>query len=174
MPADRAALIRTARLYGDAVAIVDPLRMRLWTEYGLTLPQLRLLFMLREQPGSTGGALAGRFSVHPSTITGHLEKLLQRAMVRREEDGADHRIQHLYLTEQGVELLGQSEHVAGQFLIGVLERLSPRQLHRLTAGLADLLTAAEQSMAGAVTPPDDTSQNDALHGRAVALTNEAL
>ena len=60
---DRASLVATARLYGDAVAIVDPLRVRLWTDCGLTMPQLRLLFMMRDEPGITGGSLAERFSV---------------------------------------------------------------------------------------------------------------
>jgi len=139
---DRAALVATARLYGDAVAIVDPLRVRLWTDCGLTMPQLRLLFMMRDEPGITGGSLAERFSVNPSTITGHIEKLLQRELVRREEDEQDRRVQHNYLTEAGAGMVGRLERAAGHYVIGILERLSPEQIERLTAALTDLVAAA--------------------------------
>lgn len=147
MANDRAALVAAARLYGEAVAIVDPLRARLWAECGLTVPQLRLMFMLREEPGSTGSALAERFGVNPSTITGHVEKLLQRELVWREEDEQDRRVQHNYLTELGVELAGRLERAAGEYLIRILGRLSPEQLQRLHDALGDLIMAARAEMA---------------------------
>jgi DNA-binding MarR family transcriptional regulator len=139
--------VATARLYGDAVAIVDPLRVRLWSDYGLTMPQLRLMFMIRERPGSTSGALAERFEVNPSTITGHIEKLTQRDLVRRQEDELDRRVQHNYLTEIGSDLVARLERAAGEFVIGVLERLSASQLERLHAALGDLVDAARREQA---------------------------
>jgi len=135
-------LIAAARLYFDAVGLVDALRVRLWAECGLTVPQLRLMFMLREDPGSTGGALAEHLGVNPSTITGHMEKLLQRDFVRREEDEQDRRVQHNYLTEMGADFVGRSERTAGAFIIEILKRLSAEQRERLTLALGDLLNAA--------------------------------
>ncbi len=149
MTDDHGALVAAARLYGDAVAIVDPLRARLWAECGLTVPQLRLMFMLREEPGSTGSVLAERFGVNPSTITGHVEKLLQRELVWREEDEQDRRVQHNYLTELGAELAGRLERAAGQYVIEILSRLSDSQLARLTAALGDLVMAARREAAAA-------------------------
>jgi DNA-binding MarR family transcriptional regulator len=140
--AQRESLVALARLYGDAVGIVDPLRMRLWSECGLTMPQLRLLFMIRDHPGVTGGSLAERFAVNPSTITGHVERLLQRDLIRREEDESDRRMQHNYLTEVGAEVAGRLERAAGQFVIGVLERLTLEQSERLSVALTDLVAAA--------------------------------
>jgi DNA-binding MarR family transcriptional regulator len=139
---DEARRIATARLFGRAVGIVDPLRLRLWTEGGLTMSQLRLLLMMGEQPGVSHGALAEHFHVHASTITGHVEKLLQRGLVRRLEDGQDRRVQHNYLTEAGAGLVGHIERTAGKFIVGLLERLSPEQVERLALGLQDLLNAA--------------------------------
>ena len=147
MTADRTALVALARLYGDAVAIVDPLRFRLWSECGLTVPQLRLLFTIREQPGITGGALAERFAVNPSTVTGHIEKLLLRGLIRREEDELDRRIQHNYLSEAGGEVAGRLERAAGQFVIGILERLTAEQRDRLSLALSDLVAAARSGQA---------------------------
>lgn len=144
MAAERAKLVAVARQYSDAVAIVDPLRIRLWTECGLTMPQLRLLLIMRDEPGVTGGVLAERFAVNPSTITGHVEKLLQRGLVRREEDDLDRRVQHNYLTEDGADLVGRLERAAGHYLIAILERLAPEQLERLSAALSDLVGAARE------------------------------
>jgi DNA-binding MarR family transcriptional regulator len=138
----RESLVALGRLYGDAVAIVDPLRIRLWGECALTVPQLRLLFMIRDQPGVTGGMLAERLAVNPSTITGHVERLLQRDLIRREEDESDRRMQHNYLTEVGAEVAGRLERAAGQFVIGVLERLTLEQAERLSVALTDLVAAA--------------------------------
>jgi DNA-binding MarR family transcriptional regulator len=139
---DEARLVATARLFGRAVGIVDPLRLRLWTECGLTMSQLRLMLLMGEQPGVTHGALAERFHVHASTITGHVEKLMQRGLVRRVEDDQDRRVQHNYLTEEGAGLVGQIERTAGKFIIGLLQRLSPEQVERLALGLQDLLAVA--------------------------------
>jgi DNA-binding MarR family transcriptional regulator len=144
MGGDRQRLVEVARLFGELVGIIDPLRLRLWSECGLTMPQLRLLLLMRDQPGITGSALAERFHVHPSTITGHIEKLMQRDLVHRVEDEQDRRVQHNYLTEQGAGLVGQIERTAGQFIIGLLERLSPEQVERLAAGMADLLSVANR------------------------------
>jgi DNA-binding MarR family transcriptional regulator len=139
----RESLVALARLYGDAVAIVDPLRIRLWSECGLTMPQLRLLFMIRDQPGVTGSTLAERFAVNPSTITGHVERLLQRDLIRREEDESDRRVQHNYLSEVGAEIVGRLERAAGQFVIGILECLTVEQAERLSGALTDLVAAAK-------------------------------
>ena len=61
-------LRHVARLYGDAVGIIDALRIQAWSEDGLTVAQLRLLWVLRDEDGLPVGALADRLGVNPSTI----------------------------------------------------------------------------------------------------------
>src|SRR5205807_10657839 len=78
-----------ARLYGDAVGIIDALRIQAWSEDGLTVAQLRLLWVLRDEDGLPVGALADRLGVNPSTITGHVDRLVKQDLVRREEDASD-------------------------------------------------------------------------------------
>src|SRR4051794_11703891 len=63
-------LRRVALGYGDAVGIIDALRIQGWSDDGLTVPQLRLLWALRDDDGLPVGALAEHLGVNPSTITG--------------------------------------------------------------------------------------------------------
>src|SRR3972149_3448560 len=101
-PVDRdEQLKQVAQLYGDAIGIVDALRISHWSEGGLTMPQLRLLLLLREENGQTVGALAEHLGVNPSTITGHVDRLVNVGLVRREADAADRPLNRHALTRGG-------------------------------------------------------------------------
>ncbi|HZU75495.1 MAG TPA: MarR family transcriptional regulator [Dehalococcoidia bacterium] len=171
---ERARLRQVARLLARVAGLVDPLRLRLWAECGITMSQLRLLLLMRQYPGVTSGALAERTRVHPSTITGHVEKLLQRGLVRREEDTQDRRVQHNYLTPQGGELAGQLERTAGHFLIGLLEQLSPAQVERLGDCLRDLLAAAETQRSLEIFDMAETNTAGAIAADARQATMQAV
>jgi DNA-binding MarR family transcriptional regulator len=135
-------LRHVARLYGDAVGIIDALRIQAWSEDGLTVAQLRLLWVLRDEDGLPVGALADRLGVNPSTITGHVDRLVKQDLVRREEDPSDRRIVRNYLTEAGTVTVGAVLQIAGTYIINILKRLSDEQLARLHQSLADLNHAA--------------------------------
>jgi DNA-binding MarR family transcriptional regulator len=147
-PADGAwsdRLRHVARLYGDAVGIIDTLRIQGWSEDGLTIPQMRLLWALRDDDGLPVGALAEQLGVNPSTITGHVDRLVRQGLVRREEDPDDRRIVRNYLTEPGAATVGALRRIAGAYMINILKRLDDTQLARLETALEDLNRAAEQS-----------------------------
>jgi DNA-binding MarR family transcriptional regulator len=138
-------LRQVARLYGDAVGIIDTLRIQGWSEDGLTIPQMRLLWALRDDNGLPVGALAEQLGVNPSTITGHVDRLVRQGLVRREEDPDDRRIVRNYLTEPGATTVGALRRIAGSYMINILKRLDETQLARLETALEDLNRAAEQS-----------------------------
>lgn len=100
-PARLDRLIRVAHGYSGAVGIIDALRIQGWSDDGLTIPQMRLLWALRDEDGLPVGALAEQLGVNPSTITGHVDRLVRQDLVRREEDADDRRIVRNYLTETG-------------------------------------------------------------------------
>jgi len=131
-----------ARLYGEAVGIIDALRIQSWSEGGLTIAQLRLLWVLREDDGLPVGALAEHLGVNPSTITGHIDRLVKQGLVRREEDAIDRRIVRNYLTDDGRVVVGAVLQVAGTHIINILKRLTPDELDRLERALSDLNRAA--------------------------------
>ncbi|HYM14812.1 MAG TPA: MarR family transcriptional regulator [Dehalococcoidia bacterium] len=136
-------LLHVAKLYGDAVGIIDTLRIQSWSEDGLTIPQLRLLWALRDEDGLPVGSLAEHLGVNPSTITGHVDRLVRQGLVRREEDSIDRRIVRNYLTDEGAVTVGAVRRIAGMYMINILKRLDDDQLARLEAALADLNRAAD-------------------------------
>lgn len=138
-------LRRVAKAYGEAVGIIDALRIQGWSEDGLTIPQLRLLWILRDDDGLPVGSLAERLGVNPSTITGHVDRLVRQGLVRREEDGADRRIVRNYLTEEGAVTVGALRRIAGTYMVNILRLLDEGQLARLEAALSDLNAAAQQA-----------------------------
>jgi DNA-binding MarR family transcriptional regulator len=138
-------LIATAIAYGDAIGIIDSLRIQGWSEDGLTIPQMRLLWALRDEDGLPVGTLADHLGVNPSTITGHVDRLVRQGLVRREEDTADRRIVRNYLTEDGAVAVGALRRIAGTYIINILKHLSDEELDRLHTALGDLNRAAAEA-----------------------------
>ena len=64
---------------------------RMEAEIGLTGPQRLVLRVVGQYPGISAGALARVVKLHPSTITGILQRLVKRRLLRRERDPADSR-----------------------------------------------------------------------------------
>ena len=137
-PARAELLVRVAEAYGDAVGIIDVLRIQGWSEDGLTVPQMRLLWTLRDEDGQPMGALAEHLGVNPSTITGHVDRLVRQGLVRREEDADDRRIVRNFLTDDGAVTVGALRRIAGTYIINILKRLDGEQLVRLQVALVDL------------------------------------
>lgn len=147
-PARRLELLKNVAVqYGDAVGIIDVLRIRGWSEDGLTIPQMRLLWTLRDEDGLPVGSLADSLGVNPSTITGHVDRLVRQGLVRREEDPVDRRIVRNYLTDEGAVTVGVLRRIAGTFMIDILKRLDDAQLARLHDALSDLNAAAAEARA---------------------------
>lgn len=144
-PARLERLKQVARLYGDAVGIIDALRIQGWSEGGLTIAQLRLLMALRDEDGLPVGALAELLGVNPSTITGHVDRLVKQDLVRREEDAIDRRIVRNYLTDDGRAVVTAVLHVAGTYIVNILRRLDDAGLDALDAALVSLNRAAAEA-----------------------------
>jgi DNA-binding MarR family transcriptional regulator len=70
-------------------------------EVGVTGPQRLVLRIVGTTPGISAGALAEALHVHPSTLTGVLERMSKRRLLTRKQDPADARRAVLYLTERG-------------------------------------------------------------------------
>jgi DNA-binding MarR family transcriptional regulator len=70
-------------------------------EVGVTGPQRLVLRIVGRTPGISAGALAEALHVHPSTLTGVLERLSKRRLLIRKQDPEDARRAVLHLTDRG-------------------------------------------------------------------------
>ena len=130
------------KLYAQSLGIVDPVRMRLWSEAELTMGQLRLLFAIRQEPGATLTQLAMLLSVSAPTASGLVDRLVRQDFVRRGADPNDRRFVCHFLTEHGVATLGEMNREGRALLDDILARLTDDELDELVRGLQLLTEAA--------------------------------
>ena len=144
MPADREVLReRVFHLFGRAIARSDPGRLEAWVELGLTLTQLRTLFVLRVEDGASAGVLAERLNVTPSTLTRIVDRLVRQGLVQRETDHGDRRLVRHRLSASGSNTVEELERGFRARMNEVVDRLSAPQLERLVLALDDLTAALE-------------------------------
>jgi DNA-binding MarR family transcriptional regulator len=138
------ALDRFSRAYWQAFRELDSLRLRLWETSGLTLPQLRVLYAIRRQPGITARDLSAGLGITVSTTSGLVGKLVERGLIDRTTAADDRRLQPLHLTAAGEELTGELSLPATAFLRKVAGRLGA-DLPAVAEALALLAAAASAS-----------------------------
>jgi DNA-binding MarR family transcriptional regulator len=116
---------------------------------GLSLRQYAALHGIREGASSPGD-LARLWQVTPAVLTGIVDRLESRGLVRREPDPMDRRRLRLALTEDGLEASLEVELALTNDLSVQLAMLSPEELAELGRSL-DLLQRL------VATPREETS-----------------
>jgi DNA-binding MarR family transcriptional regulator len=129
---------------GEAIAVFDPFRFRAWAELGLTTAQLRVLFMVRAQPGVTAGELATRLQVTPPTISGIVDRLVKLNLIRREDDAEDRRLVRNQLTADGELACTRLERGGDVYSRRILVEMDHKDLESLITSLKAFVKAAEQ------------------------------
>ena len=144
MTSDREPLRERAFwLLGRAMTRFDPGRLEDWVELGLTMTQLRVLFLLRAEGGASAGAMAEALKVAPSTLTRIVDRLVRQGLVRRETDDGDRRLVRHYLSARGASTVEELERSGRARINEVMDRLSAPQLERLVSALEDLTAALD-------------------------------
>jgi trehalose 6-phosphate phosphatase len=114
---------------------------------GVTGPQRLALRIVGHMPHVSAGLLATTLKLHPSTLTGVLQRLERRGFLTRRVDGSDRRRVHLDLTDRGRTaarpLRGSVEDAVTQ----VLNREDPRELRMA----ADLLRSLVRELEAGIT-----------------------
>ena len=115
---------------------------RMSGEVGVTGPQRLVLRVVGLFPGVSAGDLAAVLHVHPSTLTGVLQRLVAQGLLAREDDARDRRRAVLRLTKGGTRAnalrRGTVESAISDVLAGVNERdrdATRRVLERLAQRL---------------------------------------
>jgi DNA-binding MarR family transcriptional regulator len=137
-------LIReTAVLCGRMARILDPVRLRVWEERGITFPQLRILFRVRLNPDIDLRSLADGLEISPSAASQQVDKLVERGLLLRSEDPQDRRRLRLSLTSQGEEAAGEYSRAAIDYstrVVSVMSEADLSELRRLLNTLIELNT----------------------------------
>lgn len=105
---------------------VEKRSKRMSGEIGVTGPQRLVLRVVGLFPGVSAGDLAAILHVHPSTLTGVLQRLVEQRLVTRAESPEDRRRAVLRLTARGARAnavrRGTVESVVAETLAGVNAR----------------------------------------------------
>jgi DNA-binding MarR family transcriptional regulator len=148
MPANRAPVsdiylldpvLDFLRLLWSIEHALQRLSKRMESQIGVTGPQRLVLRIVQRYPGISAGELAHIVRLHPSTITGILQRLVARGLVERTRDPHDSRRAHLRLTRRGAPFTRLSAGTVEQAVTRALGRSgSPtvRAARTLLAALA--------------------------------------
>ena len=154
MQQERADLLReVATVYSRAARVLDPVRLHAWEELGLTLPQLRILFLVRGHPAIDVRGLAQALGISPSAVSQQVDKLVARGFLDRSEAPTDRRHVRLALTDLGEQATGEISRASRAHVETVLSSLGDDELHDLQRLLGRLVEAiAATPLPVAVTP----------------------
>lgn len=140
--------------YGRAAGIFDPNRLEVWEELGLTMSQLRVLYMLQAAPGTPAGAVAAQLKVRPSTATGIVDRLVRQKLVRRERDDVDRRRVRISLTDKGREVITELDVRRRTVIWRIFRNFTGKELSEIDRAFTLLTAEAERQGVLAPWPPD--------------------
>jgi trehalose-phosphatase len=111
---------------------------RMLRERGITGPQRLALRLLLLQPGMSAGDLAAAMHVHPSTLTGVLERLERGKLLLRKARPGDQRSVELRATAKGAEIVRETRGTVEDAVRRSLARHSKRELAIARTVLSEL------------------------------------
>ena len=136
--------------------VLGPAQARDWVDVDLTMSQLKMMFVLSSAmgpaDGSSGlrvGEVARGLGVTLPTVTAVMDKLVERGLVRRDEDPLDRRQHVCRLTADGQSLLHRLMAGRRAFTHALLEHLDEDELAAFLRGMQVVLAAAERLRASA-------------------------
>ena len=110
---------------------------RMQTQFGVTGQQRLVIRIVGAFPDMSAGDIARILHIHPSTLTGILQRLVDRGLVRRDSDPTDARRARLTLTTKGRRLMAPGVGTVEIAVKRVLARFNDQEVR----GTRELLTA---------------------------------
>jgi DNA-binding MarR family transcriptional regulator len=136
--------------------VLGPAQARDWVDVELTMSQLKMRFVLSSAmgpgDGTSGlrvGEVARGLGVTLPTVTAVMDKLVERGLVRRDEDPLDRRQHVCRLTTDGQSLLHRLMAGRRAFTHALLEHMDEDELAAFLRGMEVLLAAAKRLRASA-------------------------
>jgi MarR family 2-MHQ and catechol resistance regulon transcriptional repressor len=127
-----------------AFAVLDRDQAEEVAEMDLTPLQFNILTVLQRtgQP-TTMGALAGMLVVKPTNLSGNINSLIERDLIKRKDNTQDQRYRLAVLTPKGKDFL--AKHLPGHWrrLERLMDGLSPKKRIQLVDLLKELVDSIE-------------------------------
>lgn len=138
------AFMPTMRELVRAYQAFDSYTERHIRQYGLTPPQFDVIATLGNTDGMSMGELAERTLVTKGTLTGIIDRLEAKHLVRREVPEGNRRSFTVVLTPQGEAVFREVFPVHVAYMKERFEQLKPEELEHLQVLLTKLREAFEQ------------------------------
>jgi DNA-binding MarR family transcriptional regulator len=114
-----------------------------WIDSGLTITQLRSLFLIANKGRTNFRKLAEALRVTPSNVTGIADRLEEQGLVSRTQNPEDRRETTLQATEKGEALVSNLKEAGMKQMTQILSLLSVEELSSLIRGLSAFIEAAD-------------------------------
>jgi DNA-binding MarR family transcriptional regulator len=111
----------------------------------LTLQQLRVMHILYCDGPTRVSTLAHQLEVSTPTVTGILDRLVQRGMTARDDDPSDRRVVLNLLTPLGLRVIEALHPVQAEHLKRLVERFSDAERQVIAEALCLLLSTASRT-----------------------------
>ena len=152
-------LAEVFRNYGRAAGVLDPNRLEVWEELGLTFSQLRVMSLLSNTRYALAGTIAEALKVRPSTATGIVDRLVRQELVVRQRDQEDRRCVRISLTAHGRRVISDLRERNLELLGRLFERFMQDEI--ATIARAFELVTEEGERLGLIMPwPPETGSDD--------------
>lgn len=116
---------------------------RMESQIGVTGPQRFVLRIVHLHPGITPGEVAKTLHVHPSTLTGVLQRLEKRRLLNRKSDSGDARRVHLQLTDAGSKVASSTAGTIEDAVRVALQKVPKARVEHARSLLEGLTTTLE-------------------------------
>ena len=107
--------------------------------YSITIPQLLCLQEIHEHSPISIGALTKIVFMNNSTVTGIVDRLENRGLIRRNRISKDRRKIHLEVTDQGIEFVKKSPTPINERFIRRIKNLPEDQINNILWSLEALV-----------------------------------
>jgi MarR family transcriptional regulator, organic hydroperoxide resistance regulator len=112
-------------------------------EFGITGPQLWALKTISADGSLSLGELSNKMYLHPSTVTGVVDRLEKKGYVVRDRGQEDRRVIEVKLTPKGKEVVKKSPNpVQGKMIYG-LRKMKPGELKKIHDSVEKLVEIVE-------------------------------
>jgi MarR family transcriptional regulator, organic hydroperoxide resistance regulator len=119
-------ILQFMQLFWAVVHGLERTSKRMAGEIGVTGPQRLVLRVVGLFPGISAGDLASVLHVHPSTLTGVLQRLVAQRLLDRLDDPTDRRRAVLRLTKRGARVNAARRRTVEAAITQALEGVSAR------------------------------------------------